>query len=861
VSVGVPTPSPDPVPPGLPFPVVGVGASAGGLEAFTELLQNLPPDPGLAILFVQHLEPTRKSQLPEILSGVTGMPVREAAEGLAVEKNHVYLIPPNTNLALTDGTLSLTPRQLGRVPHMPIDHLFRSLAAVNKSWAIGVILSGSGTDGTLGFQAIKAEGGITFAQSEQTARHDSMPRSAVADGGVDYVLPPAEIARQLVRIAGHSYATIAGAEPVVPEAAEGISSIVNLLRAELGVDFSHYKRSTVSRRIHRRMALRGIEDLDTYLNYLREEAAETRDLYQDLLIRVTQFFRDPEAFEALKEQVFPNLVRGRSADTPLRIWVAGCSTGEEAYSLAICLLEFLDSRQAQFPIKILATDINEASLDRARAGVYVDNIELDVSPERLRRFLIRSEGHYKINKAVRELCVFSRHNMATDPPFSRLDLVSCRNVLIYMDLSLQKHILPIFHYALNPGGFLFLGASENVGGFTDLFTPVDARARIFARSPTAGGMPLDFGAYVAAVGERSLGARPATASWSALDMQKEADRIVQARYAPVGVVVDEALTVLQFRGRTREYLEPAPGTASLDLLKMLREGLMAEVHSAINQARAENAAVTREGVRLKDGGKLRLIKVEVIPFKVPPSEVRCFLVLFQDIPPAPPPPPAGAERAAAAPPEVEALEQQVAQLHQELASLREYLQSIIEEHEATNEELKSASEELLSSNEELQSTNEELQTAKEEAQSAYEELATVNEELRHRNQELAEANADLQNLLSGVGIPIVLVSRDLHIRRFTPLAEKVFNLIPGDVGRPISDIKSNLDVPDLAGLIVSLLDNLVPHESEVRDRAGRWYSLRIRPYVTLDNKIDGASITLLDIDSIKRHSSSEARSP
>jgi two-component system CheB/CheR fusion protein len=546
--------------------------------------------------------------------------------------------------------------------------------------------------------------------------------------------------------------------------------------------------------------------------------------------------------------VFPALVQNRRPQTPIRVWVAGCATGEEVYSLAISLIEFLDEQPQSIPVKILATDLNEAALDKARAGVYLDNIEIDVSPERLRRFFLRLEGQYQISKAIRELCVFSRHNMAADPPFSRIDLVSCRNVLIYMDQALQKRVLPTLHYALSPDGFLFLGSSENIGTSTDLFSVVDAKHRIFGKKPATTGMVLDYHTQLGSDGwTRPVGRSDVAAPWSALDVQKEADRILLARYAPVGVVVDEAMTVLQFRGRTSAYLEPAPGMASLDLFRMLREGLLVEVRAAVSQAKADNAVATRDGLYVMDGEESHPARVEVVPFKVAPAGVRFFLVLFQESQPAAAPvgPPAPA-RAPSAP------EQQVAQLQQELAAMREYLQSVIEEQESTNEELKSANEEILSSNEELQSTNEELQTAKEEAQSANEELATVNEELRHRNAELARVNSDLVNLLSGVGIPIVMVGRDLRIRRFTPLAERLFNLIPTDVGRPISDMKPNLNGVDLSGLIAHVIDSLAPHESHIKDAAGHRYVLRIRPYVTMDQKIDGASIVLLDIDSIRK---------
>jgi two-component system CheB/CheR fusion protein len=825
---------------------VGVGASAGGLEAFTELLEALSPDPGMAILFVLHRGLAHKSILSDILAKSTSMPVHEVVDGMTVEVNHLYIAPPSTNMALTDGKLTVRPHAPSLVPDMPVDNLFRSLAASQKSRTIGVILSGIGTDGSLGFHAIKSEGGITFAQDENSAKHNSMPRSAILDGSVDYVHSPRNIARQLERLSRHSYSRESPPNIDAPASKDSIPDIIALLRTRTSVDFSQYKQSTIRRRILRRMALSGLESPAEYLALLRDDAAEVQKLYQDFLIRVTQFFRDPTAFETLKERVFPIIARAHAPDSPIRIWVAGCSTGEEVYSLAIVLLEYLETAPASFPIKILATDLNESALEKARAGLFLDNIAIDVSPERLRRFFTRSEGFYQITKSIRELCVFSRHNMATDPPFSRIDLASCRNVLIYMDNSLQRRVLPILQYSLSPDGFLFLGSSENIGPFGDLFVTVDGPNRIFARKPGTN-FPPDFVGHEKAWRLRVPGRDEGAPGWSALDVQKEADRIILSRYAPVGVVVDEAMTVLQFRGRTAPYLEPAPGLATLDLFRMIREGLVAEVRNAIARARAENVTVTRESFVFTDGDELRSVQLEVIPFRVPPAGIRFFLVLFQDRAAAAAPqpvPPGGDSQATAG-------DQQVAKLQQEIADLREYLQTVVEEQESTNEELKSANEEILSANEELQSTNEELQTAQEEAQSANEELATVNEELRHRNVELGRVNNDLVNLLSGVNIPIVMVSRDLRIRRFTPLVQKIFNLIPTDIGRPISDIKPNLDVQDLSRLIAGVIDTLAPYECEARDLNGRLYSLRIRPYVTLDNKIDGASIVLLDIDSIR----------
>ena len=836
--------------PELPFVVVGVGASAGGLEAYNELLSELPPNPRLALLLVSHLDPSHKSELATLLDRVSKLPVLEVTEGMAVQVNHVYVIPPGATMAMTDGHLTLTPRPPRPVPHMPIDSLFRSLAAIQKQRAVAVVLSGNGTDGVIGLQAVKAAGGMTFAQDEQTARYPGMPHAAVLDGNVDHVLSPKYIARHLLWTAAHPYTShddpVTEAETTTN--GEPIAEILNLVRQRTNVDFENYKKTTIHRRIMRRMALRNIQNLSDYVSVLRSDAAEVELLFQDFLIRVTQFFRDPETFEVLKERVFPAIINGRPPGSPVRFWVAGCSTGEEVYSLAISLLEYLDTRTENLTVKILATDLNETVLEKARAGVYVDNIEIDVSPGRLRRFFTRNEGYYQISKAVRELCIFSRHNLITDPPFSRLDLVSCRNVLIYLNGALQKRVIPLLHYSLSPNGYLMLGTSENIGSFGELFEVVDPRSRIFIRRPVGSNAALDFQSSSPVGALTRLHDREEGAPlWNALDVQREADRVLLARDAPVGVVVDETMTVLQFRGRTAPYLEPAPGMASLDLFRMLREGLLADVRAATAQAKTENIVVVREGLRLAEGDVIHQARVEVIPFKVPPSGVRFFLVLFHDIKPEERPAPTDRLE-----PKSESGEMQVPQLQQEISALREYLQSVIEEQESTNEELKSANEEILSANEELQSTNEELQTAKEEAQSANEELVTVNEELRHRNVELGRVNNDLVNLLSGVNIPILMVGRDLRIRRYTPLAEKLFNLIPSDVGRPIGHLKPNLQLTDISGLITNVIDTLAPYEGVVQDQKQRFYSLRIRPYVTIDNRIDGASVVMIDIESIRR---------
>ena len=733
------------------FPVVGVGASAGGLEAFTQMLQALPVDTGMAFVLVQHLAPTRASLLAEILSRATGMPVMEVHDEPAVEPNHVYVIPPDRNMIISQGVLKLLPRTEVRGQHRPIDYFFRSLAKDQGEKAIGVILSGTATDGTLGLEEIKAEGGITFAQ-DKTAQQDSMPRSAFAAGCVDFVLPPDEISKEIVRIARHPYVAPAAApEPQqVPVADPNIRKILQLLRSATGADFAHYKANTLYRRITRRMVLHKMEGLSDYVQFLRENPKELETLYQDILISVTSFFRNPEIFENLKQRIFPRLVKERSPNGPLRIWVLGCSTGEEAYSLAIAYAEFAEASASSVPLQLFATDLNSTGIEKARAGLYPKNIAHDVSPERLRRFFFEVDGHYRVTRAIRERCVFTQHNVLSSPPFSRMDLISCRNLLIYLESTLQSKILPLMHYALNPNGVLVLGSSETIGTSRDLFEVEDAKDKIFVRKPGPThliGLPLGTSRPTS---EEFEGRQPeARVAVGITDIHKEAERILLAKYAPAGVLINAEMEILQFRGDTGPYLTPAPGKASLNLLKMAREGLMTALHSAIQKAKKEDTSVRAEGLRVKSNGGYRDINLEVIPVKGDPSDG--LLVLFEDASlrsqhseQTGPTTEAARQDAVEGPSapsseQLESLEKQNARLVQEMAATREYLQSVIEQQEAANEELQSANEEVQSSNEELQSINEELETSKEEIQSSNEELATVNDELQNRNAELESA--------------------------------------------------------------------------------------------------------------------------
>ncbi len=851
-------PTPDQTLPELQdrFPIVGIGASAGGLEAFQHLFARLPADTNMAFVLIQHLSPSHNSILSEILARSTSMPVCEVLDGVIVEPNCVYVIPPNTKMILSSGGLRLLPRQKVEGKYMPVDAFLSSLAAEWGSQSIAIVMSGGDGDGTIGLEAVKAAGGITFAQDLLSSKVASMPRNAVAGGQVDFVLSPAAIANELIKLSRYPYLTYSlekkTAEVLPDSSDDSLPKIFALIRSATGVDFTHYKQATLKRRIMRRLVLHNLERLDNYVQFLQDNPSEVELLHQDILIKVTSFFRDPDTFEALKNTVFPQLMEDRSPDSPIRIWVAACATGEEAYSIVIALLEFLDTRINKPAIQIFATDISELAIQKARLGIYSANTLVNVSPERLRRFFVPIEGGYQIGKLVRELCVFARHDITIDPPFSRLDLVTCRNVLIYLGALLQKKVMPIFHYALKLRGFLMLGSSETTGESSDLFTLIDKRNRIYARKLVPIRLNFDFIPSSYPIAEKVNPNKPVhEGSWSDTDLQKVADQIVLNKYAPVGVVINDEMEILHFRGQTSIYLEPAPGKASLNLFKMVREGLLLELRTAIHQAKRRDAPVRKEGLQVKAGERFRLVNVEVMPFRSSPANDRYFLVLFEEIDASnwaiAPESTAKAKKAR----QTES-EQETAQLRQELAATKDYLQSIIEDQEATNQDLKVANEEILSSNEELQSTNEELETAKEEIQATNEELSTINEELRSRNQELNQVNNDLRNLLSSVNIPILMLGGDLRIRRFTPMAERVFNLIQSDVGRPFSDIHPNVDVPNLTHLILEVIDSLHVYEQEVRDTEGRWYSLRIRPYKTVENQIDGAVIGLIDIDELKR---------
>ena len=825
-------------------PIVGIGGSAGGFEAATELLKNLSSKSGMAFAIVQHLDPHHASHLADLLGKATEMPVMEVTRTIAPKPNTVYVQPPNKCLICQDGVFALVRRTEAR--NLAIDHFLESLAEECGSRAIGVVLSGLGSDGTAGLRAIKAAGGLTFAQDPQSAKFDAMPNSAIRAGFVDAVLTPREIAREIKRIGAHPYirkpyADSAETERLNYEEADDLGRIFLSLKKQSGVDFSTYKQSTLNRRIQRRMALHRTERLGHYARFLRDNKKETEALFADLLINVTRFFRDKRVFTALQKKFLPELLKRKDRHTQLRVWVPGCSSGEEVYSLAICILETLGRRADRIRIQIFGTDLSEFVIEHARAGIYASAIEEDVSRARLKRFFTKRDGMYQINRNVRDLCTFARQNMTADPPFSRLDLISCRNVLIYLGPELHRRCIPQFHYALQPGGLLILGPAESVGPFEELFQLVDKTNKIY-RKKNVTTPAVALGPY------RGNEAARADIRSTALDLPtssqllQTADRIMLSAYAPAAAVIDGDLQVQQFRGRSEIYLEHSPGPATLNILQLARPSLVPDLRATIHRAVKTKKPARKERALVKINGKTCELNIEVVPFRIAGSDRPWLLVIFDET--------TKTTKARISPRLLgkTAGQREVGELRRQLAASKESLQTIIEEQEATNEELKSANEEIESSNEELQSTNEELETAKEELQSTNEELTTLNEELSNRNLEMMEMNSDLNNLLASIQLPIVMVDSTLTVRRVTPAARQAFNILQTDVGRPLRELKPNVDIPDLEGVLREVIDTLQSRERKVRDKDGRQYSLRVRPYRTTDNKINGAVITLVDID-------------
>ena len=836
------------------FPIVGIGASAGGLEAFEQFFTNMPADDattecGMAFVLVQHLDPTHESILGDLVKRYTSMNVFEVKDGMKVEPNCAYIIPPNRDMSVLHGVLHLMELVAPRGLRLPIDSFFRSLAQDRREQAICIVLSGTGTDGTLGVRAVKGEGGMAMVQQPESAGYDGMPRSAIATGLADYILPPSEMPEQLIKYVRHAFGRVVERKVAAPapKATDWLQKVFVLLRAQTGHDFSYYKRNTILRRIERRMTVHQIEQQADYVRYLQENPVEVETLFRELLIGVTNFFRDPGAFDALEEKVIPALFTDRPPDQPVRLWVPGCSTGEEAYSIAILVQEHMDKLGRDFPVQFFGTDIDPDAIDTARLGIYPDSIAVDVTPERLRRFFTKQDNTYQIKRNIRDMLVFSIQNVIKDPPFSRMDLISCRNLLIYMGEELQKKLVPLFHYSLNQDSYLFLGTSEAISGFVDLFGIIDRKWKLFQRK---GAVPayrpvVNFPAPVLALDADRTQMDRGDRRIEKDDFRSLAERMLLDDYSPACVIINEKYETLYVYGHTGKYLEQATGEASLNILGMAREGLKLELTTAIRKVIARKEDVRCDGLKVRTNGGFQMINAIVKPVSNSLYPDGLMIIVFED----------------AAPQETEPADEtvgpaeeddgHVAALERELRATKEYLQTTIEELETSNEELKSTNEELQSSNEELQSTNEELETSKEELQSVNEELSTVNAELENKVDMLSRANNDMSNLLTSTEIGTIFLDNELCVQRFTPAATQMVNLIQTDIGRPLSHIVSNLKYDNFIKDTKEVLDTLVPIEKEVESNDGRWYSVRILPYRTTENVIEGAVVTFVDISQQK----------
>ena len=827
--------------------IVGIGASAGGLEAFEQLFRTMPPASGLAFVLVPHLDPSHVSILTEIIQRCTTMPVVETVDQVVVLANTVYIIPPNRDMAIFHGMLQLSEPELPRGHRMPIDAFLRSLAEDQGENAVGVILSGTGTDGTLGLRAILGAGGVTLVQEPSTAKYDGMPTSAIRAGYATHVLPVDKIPDALLAIMRRLPVRSEDGHPVAPAVSDAkgpgdLNRILSLLRTATGHDFSLYKKSTLRRRIERRMAQHNVDDMDIYGRYLKENPAEAQMLFKEMLINVSSFFRDPEAFVVLKQEILPQLLAAKPQDYVFRAWIAGCASGEEAYSIAILLREFLDETQQNFKIQIYATDLDEDAVALARAGCYPPNIAADLTPERLHRWFVKDESGYRVKKEIREMVVFAVQNIIKDPPFTKLDLLSCRNLMIYLEPELQDRLIPAFHYALKPDGILFLSPSESIGGHPELFAAVSRKWKFYRAIHSVAPSLAELGSGLSWTPTRGKTPEATMKVAKEINFAELARRALLQSYAPASVVADAKGNILYVQGDTGKYLRPAPGQATLNVVDMAREGLQLDLRSAVNAAANNGAATLGREVSVKTGGDFQTISLSVRPLVGPDASQGLLLVSFQDVVRPQPARLVRGKRGAVA-----AAERRAEELERDLAYTRENLQATIEEQQSSNEELQSTNEELQSTNEELQSTNEEMETSKEELQSVNEELVTVNAELQTKIEQLAGMQNDMKNLLDNFSVGTIFIDEHLVIRRFTREAVQVYPLVESDIGRPLANIKSNLEGEDLLAQAQTVLDTLVPCEQEVRTVGGARYLARLQPYRTLDNVINGVVLAFTNI--------------
>jgi chemotaxis methyl-accepting protein methylase len=826
------------------FPIIGIGASAGGLEALELFLANVPENSGMAFVIVQHLDPTHKGIMAELLQRGTSMHVFQVKDRMRVEANCVYVIPPNKDMSILHGVLHLLNPVAPRGLRLPIDFFFRSLADDRQEHSIGVILSGMGSDGTLGLRAIKEKAGVVFVQEPASAKFDGMPRSAIDAGLADVI---AQVEALPGKISSYmQYAPLIAKSGLSAEdkAQSGLEKVVILLRSQTGHDFSLYKKTTIYRRIERRMGIHQIDKIANYVRFLQENPQEVELLFRELLIGVTSFFRDPEAWEQLKAKVLPVLLAGSVSNQALRAWIPACSTGEEAYSLAILFKETLEKLKPakNITLHIFATDLDQHAIETAREGVFPANIAADVSAKWLDRYFIKVERGYQVAKSIREMVIFAPQNIIMDPPFTKLDIVSCRNLLIYLTPELQKKLLPLFHYGLNPGGFLFLGNAETIGGFGNLFTPLDSRARLYRRLDSGlQAEPVEFpAAFVPRPDAPSKAPKPV------VNIQTLADQLLLQTYSPSAVLTNNKGDILYVSGHTGKYLEPAAGKANWNICAMAREGLRYELSAAFQKALRKKETLTLRNVVVDTNVGTQAVDMTIQPIREPESLRGMFMIVFADVATPPATTMTGQSRRATT------HSARVAELERELDRARQEVQSIREEIQTSQEELKSTNEELQSMNEELQSTNEELTTSKEEMQSMNEELHTVNQELQTRLDEISRTNNDMKNLLDSTDIATLFLDNSLCVRRFTSETSKVTRLIPGDVGRPISDIASALLYPELVNDVHQVLRTLIKVERQIPTPDGNWFAAHILPYRTLENVIDGVVITFMDITVSKK---------
>lgn len=827
------------------FPIVGIGASAGGFEALEQFMGHVPTGSGMAFVIIQHLDPTRKGLMAELLQRCTPMKVVQVKDRTRVLQDHVYVIPPNKDMSILHGVLHLFAPVAKRGLRLPIDFFLRSLALDQQQRSIGVILSGMGSDGTLGLRDIKEKGGLSLAQEPSSAKFNSMPCSVIDAGLADIVAPVEALPERIIAYLKRLPLTAKPEAVAEAKMRSALEKILILMRTRTSHDFSFYKKNTLYRRVERRMGIHQIDRISSYVRFLNENPHELDLLFKEFLIGVTGFFRDPLAWQLLRDEALPALLSIRPAGL-LRAWVAGCSTGEEAYTLAIVFKEVMDKLKPRksFKLQIFATDLDRDAIDKARQGVFLENISADLSTEQLRRYFTKEERGYRVRSEIREMVIFSPHSVIMDPPFTKLDLLSCRNLLIYLDAEMQKKLFPLFHYSLNPSGLLLLGNAETVGYFSDLFATVSGKSRIFRRiEPGVRLEPIEFPSSFAPALSIGPGSRPEPKAY--LNLQSQAEQLVMRRYSPPTVLVNDQGNILHISGRTGKYLEPASGKANLNVFAMAREGLRYELAAAFKQALRQAGPVRLHGLQIGTNGGRQFVDVSVEKLEDTEPLAGSVIIVFSDIEaPVETKAPDSLEKTSAP-------SHRLTESERELRQARAELQNTREEMQTSQEELRSTNEEMQSTNEEMQSTNEELTTSKEEMQSLNEELQTVNAELQGKLDELSRANNDMKNLLNSTDIATLFLDNDLKVRRFTTQATKIIKLIPGDIGRPITDLASDLIYPEMPDDAHEVLRKFGFMEKAISARDGSWFTVRIMPYRTLDDRIDGVVITFWDISVAK----------